>query len=1069
MAMKRTDLGRLLGLLMLGGGCGGAPHSAAAPDSFTAPDASTMQASSGDKSSTRGSPGASQGSGTESRSTGSARPAGLMGMDAQLVPSSHTIERPELDGVVFPEPGQTEFVTAAEVAEGSWAGTPTRASAPSGAEDGIALGAASEAVGAPAPSADTAMQAATQAPSAEREIVEADVVQMHGDVLYVLNRFRGLVLVDMSDPDSPYVMGRLPFQAKPVDMYVRDGRAYIVMSDYFAYYQWDDDADPRGFHGSQILVVDIVDPTQPAEIGSFNVEGAVTDTRIVGDVLYAVSSRNPEYWRYDTYAWQDTTWVLSINLADPGNIHEVDRVEFSGASNLIQVYATALSIAAIDPNYFIVDEDNAKQTKITYVDISDPGGDIHVGGSAYVEGTVADKFKMDYVDGYLRVISQDWYWNAEAPAQLYVFDARSVDTLDQVAQLPVAGDVVGATGYTRPRATRFSGDKLFVNLCWTERSPTYFEACRLDFYNLETPDAPAKVGELPVDGGIHHFEVRGDRLVALGDHNITDLVTGTRTSKVQIALYDISSLASTSLLSAVDLGESSSSTAAAADYKAFKLVEDLNLILLPLSWREQSVLSRFRYHNGAQLVDWEGDRLTARGTIEHHDAVERVVSFKDRVLVISPRQLQVVDVANRDAPRTTARMFLVRNVVDVFDMQGYQVQLGYDEQDASFRFFVLPFGEDDMANSVAELPIEGQMFYHLRSGDLIRMIGYDPAVGKQVIRNADFSDPLNPRWRGEYAIPDEIQHIWNGGGGYYGYHGYYDWYWNPSVGQPLNNDLLPATVREAKTDTSGRRFFINHLQLIDLRDPDQPRLAQGKIEMPDYPFVNQVTHGSILYSTHTEPALDEDGNELKYSVRYFLDRVDAADPDNLVDLGSINIPGRLVDVDDSGSVLYTVDYQWDDFGRRRNSLDVLKLEGSDAVLKTVLPVGDEIGRARYTDREVWLTSHKYPWWGRNDETPDSRQPYTLLSRVQVAESAEIEATEQLEIWGYHFNLLDIDQDQAILSTGSPSGLMVVDTEDLAMSRILTAARTVGYVSKVVRHDGYLYMPMGLYGVHRLAF
>ena len=67
-----------------------------------------------------------------------------------------------------------------------------------------------------------------------REIVEADVVQAQGDVLYVLNRYRGLVLIDMSQPDSPYVIGRVPFQAQPVDMYLRDKRAYIVMSDYLA-------------------------------------------------------------------------------------------------------------------------------------------------------------------------------------------------------------------------------------------------------------------------------------------------------------------------------------------------------------------------------------------------------------------------------------------------------------------------------------------------------------------------------------------------------------------------------------------------------------------------------------------------------------------------------------------------------------------------------------------------------------------------------------------------------------------------------------------------------------------
>src|SRR4029077_7971308 len=96
---------------------------------------------------------------------------------------------------------------------------------------------------------------------------------------------------------------------------------------------------------------------------------------------------------------------------------------------------------------------------------------------------------------------------------------------------------------------------------------------------------------------------------------------------------------------------------------------------------------------------------------------------------------------------------------------------------------------------------------------------------------------------------------------------------------------------------------------------DSPHLAAGSVDMPDWPFVNRVGHGKQLYSTHVEPALDKSGNPKKYHERYFLDRVDAADPEHLTALPKVNIPGRLVDVDASGSVLYTVDFPWCDSGR----------------------------------------------------------------------------------------------------------------------------------------------------------
>lgn len=529
------------------------------------------------------------------------------------------------------------------------------------------------------------------APDATREIIEADIVQAQGDILYVLNRHRGLVLIDMSVPDSPYVRGRMPFQAQPVDMYLKNGKAYIVMSDYFTYWQFDDDSDPLGFHGSQVLVVDVANPSAPALNGSFSVQGEVTDTRIVGDVLYAVSKRNAEYWRYDTQDWQDTSWVLSIDLHDPSAIRKVDEKEFRGAANIIQVYQTALSVAAIDPNYYLVDEDNNRQTKITYVDISDPNGSISVGGSAYVPGAVQDKFKMDLDKGQLRVISQDWYWDSSQPGVLTVLDASQPGKLEQRAQLAIANDTGTSGNLAQTHATRFVGDDLFVNLCWYVTQQT----CRLDFYDLANPDQPAKVGSIPIDSAITHFEARGDRLISLGSY-----YTQFSGSQPQISLYDITDLRNVTRLSFVNIGQAGTSSNALRDYKALKILDDLQLILLPLSWVETNPNQGWlESRQGAQIVDWVNDQVTERGRIAQQGFVERAIAFKDRVISISDRQVQVIDAKDRDRPVATANLFLVRNVVDVFNVKGKQVQLATAENDGKWRFFVLPFGEDDMAKS----------------------------------------------------------------------------------------------------------------------------------------------------------------------------------------------------------------------------------------------------------------------------------------------------------------------------------------------------------------------------------
>src|SRR5262249_37792844 len=153
---------------------------------------------------------------------------------------------------------------------------------------------------------------------------------------------------------------------------------------------------------------------------------------------------------------------------------------------------------------------------------------------------------------------------------------------------------------------------------------------------------------------------------------------------------------------------------------------------------------RYVYRQGAQIVDWTTNALAARGRVTQSGSVERAIAFRDRVLSISTEQLQVIDARDRDRPVVTANLFLVRNVLDVFSIGGYSVQLAAAEDDNSHKFFVLPFGENDMAKSAAELPIDGYVSYPLRAGNIVYVIGQNQNDGSQFIRAADFSDPLHP-------------------------------------------------------------------------------------------------------------------------------------------------------------------------------------------------------------------------------------------------------------------------------------------------------------------------------------
>ncbi|MBI5507439.1 MAG: beta-propeller domain-containing protein [Deltaproteobacteria bacterium] len=951
---------------------------------------------------------------------------------------------PSIDAAIFPEIGSTAFLTANDnelVSEGTSNGVH------GGYNGGDVLGGRGtfdDAAEAP-PSAGAEPM---PEPDPTREIVEGDLFKVEGDLVYVLNRYRGLVIIDMSVADQPVVRGRLPFQAVPVEMYVQDGRAYMIISDWFVYWMYDPDADPLGFHGSQILIADVSNPDQPTRLGSVRVDGEVTDTRLVGDVLYAVSKRNPDYWRYNTVDWQDTTWVVSLDIADPNAIHEVDRITFQGTSTLIHVAPHAIFVAATDPNYYLYDAAHAQQTLFTYVDISDPAGDIRERGSIYLEGRITDKFKMDYFDHTFRVIMQDW-WTASL-GRLDVVDVSYPDDLVKVGALAIDQGVWGSL-----QATRFSEARAYA---MTSR---YDYALQRGYYELHSidltsPQHPFEAGTLRLDGNVGYFDVRAGntRLLALGQ---VWQGSPTYTSRTTLSLYDVSDAAAPALLSEAQLGEGYSSSAATWDYKALKIVDAMQLILLPLTYWDQGFQ---RYFTGTQLVDWVGDSLDERGRVENIDQVQRAFPVGDRLVAISTSRVQVINAANRDLPVVTAALDLIRNVYDIFDIQGQEVQLVGDVYDGGVKLYVQPFGERDDAAATAtlELPFAGAPAC-FRRGNLIHMIGFE--AGAQTIHTADLSDPAHPVLRGELRLAADVERIYSANGSYYYY------YWNPMAGLPIDNRILPFTVRRLVEDQSGRRDFDSELRLIDMTDPDNPRVSAAAIPMNEYPFINKVTHGRVLYSTHVEQGTTTAGTTLLYHVRSYVDRIDVADVDHPIVLPSVNVPGWLVDVTDDGQVLFTIDYQWDDFGRRRNSLNALRLDGDVASLMEVLPVSDQVNRAVFRDHSVWLVTHKYPWWGVHADTVESRQPYTVLNRADFGAAGTLGGLTTAKIQGYLFNLLDVDGQLAYLGSSYPYGFVVLDVADASAPVLMNSSRTIGYVSRILVHDQVVYSPLSMFGVWRL--
>jgi hypothetical protein len=147
--------------------------------------------------------------------------------------------------------------------------------------------------------------------------------------------------------------------------------------------------------------------------------------------------------------------------------------------------------------------------------------------------------------------------------------------------------------------------------------------------------------------------------------------------------------------------------------------------------------------------------------------------------------------------------------------------------------------------------------------------------------------------RGAFAIGDQL-------GGYYSYGA------GPSAliqsgarVVALGSTLAFQTTIYPQSDGASLR---TKLTLVDLSNPAAPRLG-GSIELAQgSSFTNLVAQGTTLLASHAEPIAGQPDK-----VRFFVDRVDASDPDAPQKLAPVNTPGSLL-VTEAGR-LVTVDYK----------------------------------------------------------------------------------------------------------------------------------------------------------------
>ena len=876
---------------------------------------------------------------------------------------------------------------------------------------------------------------ATQPTDPQREIEEADIVKVVGTTLYALNQYRGLYVIDITDPDQATIQGHLDVFGYPVEMYVRDGRAYIVLSDYFRV--WASLEDPEAEIGSAIVAVDVSVPSSPLEISRFWIPGYITDTRAVGDVIYGVSNRYSWFrYYYPSGDWDDTTHLLSINIADPDDIHEVDRAVFprsDGWDNHVHVTSQAIYVASSGYG------EGGYVTDIRYVNISDPQGWLSLGANIQLPGYVQDRWQMDEHNGVFRVAMPESWWGNSAP-KIHSFRVNSPTSIQHISTLDLQ--------LPRPEAltaVRFDAGRAYL--------VTYERVDPLFVVDLSDPEHPVQAGELEMPGWLDHIVPRGDRLVAFGH----DDSGGTTT--LAISLFNVANAFQPTLLSRVSAGEGWGWLTDERDNydKLFKVLDSEGLILLPFM---QCGGDYWRCTGGVQLVDFSPDSLVKRGTVLHEGYIRRALVAQGRLLTLSDQRLQVLDISNRDQPTKTADIALSRNVNQFTIVNGVAVQLVGDWWVGTTSLVIMPLGQHDLGQPLAEIPVDAPYARMFTKDNNVFLLHRDLDQPEQLkIQAFDLTDPAQP------LLADEITldgYSW----WYYGY--YWDWWWWGWY-YPRADEVVQAgdalVLHQVRRWSWCDECEDDRLLIVDTSDPYNLGAPQ-EIALTNRDWVTglQVAGQEVRFTHYKVTSLQNpNGQPL---VRYFLNRLDVSNPANAVLEQPINVPGVLLGSDLERGLVYTEDFQYNgqSYGFTR-SVNVLALAEHHATLRGRVVLPEDTGRLVLQGERAFSVRNR--WW--YDEQTEQYHNESSLMGVNLSNMFFPTLLPETALPVPYASLYDVVGGHAVIGTWwYVSGLMVYDVSG-NMPSFERHVRTQGWVSDLYKDGNDLYVATGPYGVQKLSF
>ena len=883
-----------------------------------------------------------------------------------------------------------------------------------------------------------------------RDIEEADLVKVVGDYIYILNPYRGLLVFDVSDPDNPVGLGSAGILGDPVEMYVVDDRAYVIVTTSFGYWyrfsSWSPfmemDFRPRYQIGTQLVILDISDRTQPTIIKEVGIEGFVTDSRRVGKVIYVVSACRSWYNTYSDTRMDDSTYVMSLNIRDPEAIRIIDEVSFPGESNVIHVTVDHLYVSQWSYEWGL--RSRTGQSDLTIVGISDPDGAIVVMDTFSVEGQVNDKYQMDEWSGTFRVVSH--FFIGIGQSELFTFDVSDPWNVKPLGHL-----VIDDNGQLM--ATRFAGDRGY-----TIHLPRSIDP--LDVLDLSDPSNPVLCDVFEMPGWVTHMEIRGYKIIAIG----VDDSEGE--NNVAVSLFDVSDPWKVVMEERVRLGGQYAHSGANWDPKALTVLDDQGLVLVPFQTYGEDADGNWYSYCAVQVVgfDLEAGDLELGGFFEQPDPVTRTRSVNGRVLATSNRYLQVADVRDIHKPKVRETVELCPEVVDHRVIDGHTVELVREYGSGDLRLRTFAKGLGDMSDPIVDMFMSTPMvkwFWEGRTLYVFSTSDYNGHTWQVIVSRVHLDDPTDPlvtEFMFYIAEPEGDYSYFEYPGTSWMYTESQSWDWGFGFDQedcPSNPVMVDGT--------SLAYYVFGTLYLIDVGGTGMGVVSS--LTMDTETFLGLMVRGDRILLVDYERTTHDD-EEVYYYYRHYWDvyaytvhSIDIRYDGVMTVIGSFSVPGIPVGASSDGGLVYTIS-QWWEYGDdlTDKTLNIVSLEGDagttvavlDLTGKGVTVIGDQAVILEKVTRVLGIDELG------NNITED----YTVIRTLSLPDMLELRRDVLLG----SYTPMGTGEDFIILRGSGQSGMTIMDLRSDAEDTTFGYYKARDHFVSAHRQGDVVFLVQGAYGV-----